>query len=274
MNQYLHELSKIDIILTGFLFPLAWKILGAFAVWFIGGILVRTLQKLIVAGLKRKLVDPTLIHYSNASAGLLLKALLILAILSIFGIETTSFSALLAAAGVAIGVAWSGLLSNFAAGVFLIMFRPFKVDDVITAAGVTGVVRVVGLFATTIDNGENLRIFVSNNKIFQDNILNYSANAYRVALFRVQLAHGTEPTAAVALLCASLRNIAGIQKEPEVQGDITEFNPSGIIITLRVPCHNNVYASVLARGNQLIFEALRSANYPIPQTQTLFTQAK
>ncbi len=273
MNQYLPELSKIDLLMTRFLFPFVWKALGAIAVWILGGILVRTLQRLIVAGLKRKHVDPTLVHYAEASSGVVLKVMLILAILGIFGIETTSFSALLAAAGVAIGVAWSGLLSNFAAGIFLILLRPFKVDDVISAAGVTGVVRAVGLFATTIDNGDNLRIFVSNNKIFQDNILNYSANAYRMAAFRVQLAHGTEPSAAIKLLSEVLRTIPTIQKLPDVSGEITEFNALGVVITLKVACHNSNHASILARGNQLIFESLRSAQYPIPQSQTVLIQS-
>ena len=273
MTPYLQQLSKIDVFLTSFVFPLAWKTIGAFAIWFIGSIVIRTLKKLVVAGLKRRNVDPTLVYYANASAGFVLKALLILTILGIFGIETTSFSAILAAAGVAIGVAWSGLLSNFAAGIFLIMFRPFKVDDVISAAGVTGVVRAIGLFATTIDNSENLRVFVSNNKIFSDNILNYSANAYRVALFKVQIAHGTDAAAAIKILSKALSTMENIEKTPEVSGDISEFNALGVVLTLRVPCHNNVYASVVARGNQIIFETLRDAKYPTPQASTLLISA-
>jgi small conductance mechanosensitive channel len=90
------------------------------------------------------------------------------------GIETTSFAALLAAAGIAIGAAWSGLLANFAAGAFLIILRPFKVGDFISGAGITGTVKEIGLFATTIDQPDNVRTTIGNNKLFSDNIVNYT----------------------------------------------------------------------------------------------------
>jgi small conductance mechanosensitive channel len=133
MKEYVTSLTQVDQLLTRFVFPFAWKMLGAFAVWFIGGFFVRAVQKLLTRTLHRRQIDPTLIYYANSTLGLILKGLLILSILGIFGIETTSFSALLAAAGVAIGVAWSGLLANFAAGVFLVILRPFKVGDTILA---------------------------------------------------------------------------------------------------------------------------------------------
>jgi small conductance mechanosensitive channel len=230
MHEYLSDFTKLDYLSTHYLFPFAWKVLGAFAIWFAGSFAVRAFQKLFTKALVRRKVDPTLIHYANSTLGLLLKGLLVLAVLGVFGIETTSFSAILAAAGVAIGVAWSGLLANFAAGIFLIILRPFKVGDTISAAGVTGTVRAIGLFATTIDNGDNLRLFVPNNKLFSDNILNFSANAYRVALFRVQLAREVDPNLAIDLLTAELKKVPGVLPLPAAGGDITEFNSLGVAI--------------------------------------------
>ena len=91
-------------------------------------------------------------------------------ILGVFGVETTTFAALIAAAGVAIGLAWSGLLANFAAGAFLVILRPFKVGDFISAGGIMGTVKEIGLFVTTIDTLDNVKTFVGNNKLFSDNI--------------------------------------------------------------------------------------------------------
>ena len=105
-----------------------------------------------------------------------LNVALVVAILGFFGVETTTFAALIAAGGVAIGVAWGGLLANFAAGAFLVFLRPFKVGDFVTAGGVTGTVEAIGLFGTTINTPDNVHTIVGNNKIFSDTIQNFSAN--------------------------------------------------------------------------------------------------
>ena len=105
-------------------------------------------------------VDPTLTRYTEAVVKVALRIALIIAILGVMGVETTSFAALLAAAGIAIGAAWSGLLANFAAGAFLMVLRPFKVGDMITAGGVTGDVLEIGVFATTLQTGDNVRVYV------------------------------------------------------------------------------------------------------------------
>src|SRR5262245_30670215 len=102
----------------------------------------------------------------------MLNIALVLGILGYFGVETTTFAALFAAAGVAIGMAWSGLLGHFAAGAFLIVLRPFKTGDFVTIAGVTGTVREIGLFATAIDTPDNVHTVIGNNKVLSDTIVN------------------------------------------------------------------------------------------------------
>lgn len=272
MSEYLHNITQYDHLLTQFVFPFAWRAIGAFAVWFFGVFVVKACQNLLVRALDRKRVDPTLVHYAKSSLGLLLKGLLVLSILSIFGIETTSFSAILAAAGVAIGVAWSGLLANFAAGIFLVILRPFKVGDTITAAGITGTVREIGLFATTIDNSDNLRVFAPNNKLFSDNILNYSANDYRAVLLKVQLARNVDPTSAISLLAKELTQVKNLIEKPVPTGEITEANTLGLIITMKVFCHNAVYTQVLADAHQVIYQALKTAKFPSPENRTVWVQ--
>ena len=109
--------------------------------------------------------DVTLSRYLDTGTNVVLQLLVLIAVLGVLGVETTSFAALLAAAGIAIGAAWSGLLSNFAAGLFLLTFRPFKVGDEIAAAGLTGTVREIGLFVTAIDTPDHVLTFVGNNKL-------------------------------------------------------------------------------------------------------------
>src|SRR6266498_2418537 len=106
--------------------------------------------------LERQKVDPTLLRYLGTIISVTLNIILVVAILGYFGVETTSFAAIVAAAGIAIGMAWSGLLSNFAAGAFIMVLRPFKVGDFVTAGGVTGTVKEIGLFVTAIVTLENV----------------------------------------------------------------------------------------------------------------------
>ena len=267
MHEYLSKLENVDELIRHYFFPFSFKILGAFAIWILGTFFIKIAQRLLRSTLSRQKVDPTLVNYANATSAFVFKAFLILAILGIFGIETTSLSALLAATGVAIGMAWSGLLSNFAAGIFLIVLRPFKVGDSIAAAGVTGVVREIGLFATTIDNADNLRVFVGNNKIFSDNILNYSANAYRTLSFRIQLTPSTHPLQAIEQFSKKLQELTNLKAS--VSGEITEFNPLGVVVTLKTACHQSDYANLIIAGNQIVYETMQAEHYPAPDAKAV-----
>ena len=268
MNSIFHEVPNLHNVLSRFLIPLLLKVISAIILWVFSGFLIKTSKQLLIRGLERKNVDPTLIIYAKHTLGLGLRALAFLLIFEIFGIETTSFSAVIAAAGVAIGVAWSGLLSNFAAGIFLIIFRPFKLGDSISAGGVTGVVREIGLFATLIDNGDNLRYFVGNNKLFSDNILNFSKNPYRIAQFRIQLAHSVDPSAAITHFTRKLGSLESLSHEQPVSGEIIEFNPMGTLIVIKAACHQNAHAQVIAEGNRIISSIFREEAYPIPEIRT------
>src|SRR3954447_2343450 len=157
----------------------AWKVAGAVALWLVGRWLISFALNLVGAAFSRQQFDVTLTRYLQTALKIVLTVALIVAILGFFGVETTTFAALLAAGGVAIGVAWGGLLANFAAGAFLIFLRPFKVGDFVTAGGVTGTVDAIGLFGTTINTPDNVLTIVGNNKVFSENIQNFSANAYR-----------------------------------------------------------------------------------------------
>jgi small conductance mechanosensitive channel len=190
-----------------------------------------------------------------------------LSILSIFGVETASFAGILAAAGIAIGMAWSGLLSNFAAGVFMIVLRPFKVGDMITAGGVTGDVKEVGLFVTVIDTGDSIRNVVGNAKIFADVITNYTANPHRRVDLKAQLHHTVDPFEAAAKLREELPKIPNVLKTPAPLVEILEFSTMGPVLAVRPFCHNNHYWDVYFATNDTIQRVCSKAGYPAPENR-------
>jgi small conductance mechanosensitive channel len=258
---------NFDKFMAVYLIPAGWKILGAVIVWVIGGWAINIIGRLSGSGMKAQKVDPTLITYIGAGIRIILRIVLIIAILAIFGIQTTSFIALLGAAGIAIGAAWGGLLANFAAGAFIIILRPFRVGDMICAGGVTGDVKEIGLFATTIDTVDNLRMIVGNNKIFSDTIINYTTNPHRRVDLKAQLAHGVNPHDAAARLEDHLKKIPNVLAAPAPQVSILEFNLAGPVLAVRPFCHNNNYWQVYFDTNRAIQEVCATAGYPAPSTQ-------
>src|SRR5262245_21140526 len=175
-------------IMTQFLL----KVVGAIVLWIIGRALIRFAVRVLVRSLKYPF-DQTVAGYIGTATSVLLNIALIVALLGFFGIETTTFAALMAGVGVAIGAAWSGLLAHLAAGVFILILRPFKVGDVVSAGGVLGTVEEIGLFVTRIVTLDNIQTYVGNNRVFSDTIQNFSANPYRRVDLVAQLHHTVEP---------------------------------------------------------------------------------
>lgn len=252
-------------LLLTYAVPIGGKLLGALLLWIVGRTLIRWVRAMARHNLEKRKLDVTLVRYLDSVLGVLLNLLLLIAALSLFGVETTSFAGIIGAAGVAIGLAWSGLLSNFAAGVFMVVLRPFKVGDMICAAGVTGVVHEVGLFATTIDTADNIRTFVGNNKIFGDTIQNFTTNPYRRVDIKAQLANGADTVRAIALLRARLGKIADVIEDPAPSVELLEFNLAGPVLAVRPFCHNNHYWSVYFATNEAILQELSAAGFSSPE---------
>jgi small conductance mechanosensitive channel len=249
---------------TAVLTAVGLKILGAIVLWMIGRWLISLSLRLIGSALRKQKIDPTLIRYISSAVGALLNIVLVVAILGFFGIETTSFAALLAAAGVAIGMAWSGLLSNFAGGVFLVILQPFKVGDFVTAARVTGTIEEIGLFATTLHTPDNVKTIIGNGKIFGDTIQNFSANPYRRVELTAQLAHAVDPQEAVALLKPAIAKVPNVLADPAPDVEIITFNLAGPVLAVRPYCNNAHYWQVYFDTNQLIRDTFAHAGFPVP----------
>lgn len=267
------DLTYVQSFITLHVIPFGWTLLGAFAIWVGGSWTITLIRRALSHALAARGMDHTLVGYLDTTTGVLLKILLLVAVLGTLGVATTSFAAIIAAAGVAIGMAWAGLLSNFAAGVFLIVLRPFRVGDVITAGGVTGEVQEIGVFATTLNTGENLRVVVGNNKLFSDNIVNYSTNAYRAVDLRAQLAHGVDPQDAIARLKQAVSRIPNIVADPAPLVEILEFNAYGTLLVVRPFCHNRHYFQVYFDTNRTILAVCKEAGYPVPETRQLVRSA-
>jgi small conductance mechanosensitive channel len=265
-------LENIKNLILANVVPFAWTILGALALWIIGGWVITAIKGLSRRTMVARGLDATLIQYIESATGVLLRILLVIAVLSLFGVQTASFAALIAAVGVAIGMAWSGLLANFAAGVFLILLRPIHVGDFITAAGVTGTVREIGMFATVLDTPDNVRTVVGNNKILGDNITNFTTNDYRRVDLTAQIAHSVEPLQAIALLRARIAQIPNVQANPAPDVEILEFNAAGTKLVVRPYCHNRDYWQVYFDTNKAIAEVGASNAWPIPAPHQVLRQ--
>ncbi len=249
------------------------QLLIALAIFVVGRWLIGMIVRMLSAALTRQHVEPTILRYVGNFISVALNILLVVGILGYFGLETTSFAALIAGVGLAIGAAWGGLLSNFAAGGFLVVLRPFKVGDYIQAAGLEGTVEAIGLFATTMATPDNVQTIVGNAKIFGDTIKNYSAHPYRRVERSAQLAHGVDVNDAITRLKAALAGIPNVTASPSPDVEVIDFTPMGPVLAVRPYCHTDHYWQVYFDTNRAILATFGAAGYPVPEQHFRIAQA-
>lgn len=240
------------------------KLVGALIAWFVGRWLIRLAVRMLSHALFRQHIDPTLQRYLGNILNVALTIALVIAVLGYFGVETTSFAALIAAFGIAVGAAWAGLLANFAAGAFLIVLRPFRLGNYIKAAGIEGTVQEIGLFATTIMTPDNISSFVPNNKLFADTIQNFSMTPHRRVERTAQLAHTVDVQDAVRRLKEALAKIPNVQKDPAPLVEIVDLNSRGPVLAVRPHTHPDHYWQVYFDTNRAIVDTFGEAGYPVP----------
>ena len=243
------------------------KLMGALAAWIIGRWLISMALRLLGAGLQRGgKVDQTLANYLTSIISVLLNIVLILAILDIFGVKTTSFAALLAGAGLAIGTAWGGLLTHFAAGVFMQVLRPYKVGDFVTAGGITGTVKELGLFGTTLITPDNVITIVGNNTVFSGSIQNVSVLPHRRVDCLAKVANGVNVQDAIARLRTAVAAIPNVATSPAPDIEILQFTPEGPLLCVRPYTHTDHYWQVYFDTHKAVVETFGAAGYPVPET--------
>jgi small conductance mechanosensitive channel len=258
------NLGQYQQLVVSYATAFGTKILAAIIFWVVGRWLIRLVGRMMQQAFERQKLDPTLIRYIGSFVAVTLNIVLVVAILGYFGVQTTTFAALVAGVGIAVGVAWSGLLSNLAAGIFLVVLRLFKVGDFVTAGGITGTIKDIGLFVTTINTPDNVLTLLGNAKIFSDTIQNYSSNPFRRVELKCQLAGNADHVAAMQLLREKLTGVPNVLAQPAVEVEILEFNLVGPVLAVRPFCHNDHYWQVYFDGNRTIREALSGAAFPAP----------
>jgi small conductance mechanosensitive channel len=256
--SHLAQTSQDKILAIGL------QIIGGFVMYVIGRWLISFAVGLVQKALYRQQIDPTVARFLSNTISVVLNITLVVAILGYFGVQTTTFAALIAAAGLAVGMAWGGLLANFAAGAFLVVLRPFKVGDFISAGGLVGTVEEVGLFVTTINTPDNIRTYVGNNKIFSDNIQNFTTNPFRRVDLVAQISGGADPRLAIDRLKQRVAAIPNVLTAPAPDVVVSTFTMAGPVLAVRPYCHNDHYWQVYFDTNLAIREVLGDTVFPAP----------
>lgn len=258
------NMQSIQSFLSTTAYDVAMKVLAAIAFWIVGRWLIGKVVGLLQAAMNRNHVDPTLTKYLGSIVVIALNIALVLGILGYFGIETTSFAAMLAGAGVAIGAAWSGMLGNFAAGAFMLVLRPFKVGDFVQIGGVTGTVHELGLFGTVLVTPDNVLTLVGNGKAFGDTVINYSARPARRVERTAQLNGSVDALDAIARLKAAVEKIPNVVQDPAPEVNLLDLNLVGPVIAVRPYCHTDHYWQVYFDTNEAIVRVAQEAGWPAP----------
>lgn len=248
--------------LVGTLAHVGMRVIGAIVLYLVGRALINWLIHLVQRTLEKQKVDPTLLRYVGTVISVLANIALVVAILGYFGVETTSFAALLAGAGLAIGTAWGGLLTNFAAGAFLVILRPYKVGDFVNAGDVTGTVTAIGLFVTTIDTPDGVQTHVGNGKVLSGNIQNFSTNRVRRVDVLAQLHYSVDAEDAIARLKAKLVAIPNVANSPPPDVEVLQFTEFGPLLAVRPYTHTDHYWQVYFATNKAIIAVGKEGGYP------------
>ncbi|MEM6954677.1 MAG: mechanosensitive ion channel domain-containing protein [Myxococcota bacterium] len=247
--------------------PYLVKGVGALFVFWIGRRIIHRIAMTVGKLLEKRGVDVTIGRFVTNLIGYALTACLVLGILGYFNVDTTSFAAIIGAAGLAIGLALEGTLGNIAAGVMLLIFRPFKVGDVVTAAGVTGSVEEIGLFTSTFKTVDNQKIIIPNGKIFGDTITNLTGVEKR----RVDIDVGCDYSADIDVCRATLEkvveHIPDMVSEPAPQIFLKGLGGSSVDWQVRIWCETDKYWDVYQQTIRATKKVLDEAEIGIPFPQ-------
>ncbi len=212
------------------------KILGALAILIIGMWVAKLLKKGVVKLMERHKTDPVLISFVSALSHMVLKIFVIVATLEALDIKTTSLVALLGAAGLAVGLALQGSLSNFAAGVLLVVFKPFTLDDVVTVSSATGTVREIGILTTSLDTFDNKRVIIPNAKLMSDNITNHTTNHTRRVDLVAGISYSDDIDKARAAIKAAIAEFPEVLETPAPDILVSEMADSSVNFAVRPWC--------------------------------------
>lgn len=234
------------------------KLISAFLILFVGLYVIRLINRLIRKIMVKRELDPTLTNFLSDILLWVLRVLLFVTFISKLGIETSSFVAILGAMGLAVGLSLQGSLSNFAGGMLIILFKPFKVGDTIEAQGSIGTVNEIQIFVTKLINANNQTIFIPNGSLSNGTITNYSMQGFRKADLTISISYDTDIRKAKDIITEVLKNNPKVLKTPEAEVSVKNLTDSSIQLAVR-PWANNedfwgVYSDTL-ESCKLAFDA-------------------
>lgn len=242
-------------------------ILMAVVIFVVGRFIVTLLNRLLARMLERRKVDPTIQTFLKSLVNILLMLLLVVSVIGALGVNTTSFAALLASAGVAIGMALSGQLQNLAGGLIVLLFRPYKVGDWIEAQGVQGKVTAIQIFHTILTMVDNKVVYVPNGVMSSGVVVNYNRNDTRRVEWVVGIDYGEDTVRAEAVVREVIAADKRILADPAPYVAVQALDASSVNLVTRVWVKTEDYWDVNYDTNRRIYDAFNRAgiNFPFPQ---------
>ena len=246
----------------------ALKIFLALLIYMVGRLLTRWILRIMDRSFARRDVEASLRSFLRSMVKAVMTILVILAAVQTLGINTTSFLAIFASAGLAVGMALSGTLQNFAGGVLLLLLRPYRVGDYITAQGQSGTVKNIGLFSTQLSTGDNRIIYVPNSAISTDIVDNYSQATNRRLDWNISISYGDDIDVARKAILEMLAADSRVLKEPAApMVAVKELGDNAVILLVRCWTANSNYWGLFWDMNEKMYKELpaKGINFPFPQ---------
>jgi small conductance mechanosensitive channel len=261
------DVEQILDLVSKYALEYGLKLIGAIAVWIIGSRIIKFLVKSFTKMLERRNVDISLRPFLIGLVGMLFKVMLAISALSIMGIKMTSFIAVLGAAGLAIGMALSGTLQNFAGGVMILLFKPFKAGDFLEAQGHMGTVAEIGIFNTILKTPDNKTIILPNGSLSNSSMINYSTEEKRRVDWTFGIGYGDDTEKARAIIKRLGDADERILKDPELFIMVSALADSSVNFAVRAWVKSSDYWNVFFEMNEKIYNAFNKEgiNIPFPQ---------
>jgi len=243
------------------------KLVGAIIVWIVGVWIIKLLSKGFMKILTKREIDDSLKPFLKSLLSATLKVLLVISVLGMLGVEMTSFIAILGAAGLAIGMALSGTLQNFAGGVMILIFKPFKVGDVIEAQGYVGSVSGIQIFNTILKTPDNKTIIIPNGGLSTSSLTNYSTEAQRRVDWTFGIGYGDDVNKAKEVLMELINADERILKTPEPFIAVSELADSSVNFVVRVWAKGSDYWGIYFDMNEKVYNKFNEVGLNIPYPQ-------
>lgn len=262
LDKFFHEIIALSV-------NAGKSILLAIVIFVVGRFLINIINRLISKALDKRKVEPTIQTFLKSFTNILLTILLIISVVSALGVNTTSFAALLASAGVAVGMALSGNLQNLAGGLILLLFKPYKVGDYIDAQCVSGTVKAIQIFHTILTTPDNKEIYIPNGSLSSGCITNYNKNDLRRVDMSIGVEYGTDVEKVRKTIQSIFDTDERILKDPAPFVELAQLADSSINFTIRMWVENSNYWGVHFDMTRKIYEEFNRQNigFPFPQIQ-------